>query len=417
MQHKLNILVSAYACEPNKGSEPGIGWNWIVQIAERGHLVWVLTRRNNKENIEKYGIQLGSNVNFIYYDLPKPVLHLKKFLGVHLYYILWQLFVLPISYKKHKIYKFDIIHHITFGVFRHCSFLWLLNTKFIIGPVGGGELAPWPIIKELDFKSIVFEVLRYFSNITAKYSPLLNLMYAYSWRIYVKTPETTKFISKKFSYKIRTAHDIGVTKTHSDNICSTTTERFQILYMGRFLHWKGIHLALKAFYLLIKSEPDAKFILIGSGNYRDKLIKLANSLQIPEYNIEWISWIDHTSISTYYLNSKIFLFPSLHDSSGTVVFEALSFGLPVVCLNLGGPPLIIGNEMDTIISVEKKSQEEIINLIMEKLLEIATNKTLYLKLKEKAFERANQLIWRKVVSEVYDDIEVAASPKQISAPY
>ena len=50
---KINrVLISAYACEPGKGSEPGVGWNWVKQIS-RFYETFVITRSNNKEAIEK----------------------------------------------------------------------------------------------------------------------------------------------------------------------------------------------------------------------------------------------------------------------------------------------------------------------------------------------------------------------------
>src|ERR1700686_5022098 len=48
----LRILLSAYACEPGKGSEPGVGWHWAVEMARLGHRVTVLTRQNNRAGIE-----------------------------------------------------------------------------------------------------------------------------------------------------------------------------------------------------------------------------------------------------------------------------------------------------------------------------------------------------------------------------
>lgn len=50
---KRNILVSAYGCEPLKGSEPGIGWNWVLQMAKNNRL-HVITRANNQKMIEAY---------------------------------------------------------------------------------------------------------------------------------------------------------------------------------------------------------------------------------------------------------------------------------------------------------------------------------------------------------------------------
>ena len=52
MKKKLSILISAYACEPNKGSEPEVGWQWATNLSNLGHNVYVVTRRNNKQNIE-----------------------------------------------------------------------------------------------------------------------------------------------------------------------------------------------------------------------------------------------------------------------------------------------------------------------------------------------------------------------------
>ena len=51
---KLKILLSAYACEPNKGSEPEVGWQWALNLSEEGHDVYVITRTNNRRNIDSY---------------------------------------------------------------------------------------------------------------------------------------------------------------------------------------------------------------------------------------------------------------------------------------------------------------------------------------------------------------------------
>ena len=54
MKKKLKILLSAYACEPNKGSEPEVGWKWATTLCRLGHEVHVVTKSNNKQNIEQY---------------------------------------------------------------------------------------------------------------------------------------------------------------------------------------------------------------------------------------------------------------------------------------------------------------------------------------------------------------------------
>ena len=67
------ILVTAYAVNPYKGSEDGMGWNMILQIA-RFNKVIAITRENNKNYIDKYlaenEVEYAENIQFEYYDLP-----------------------------------------------------------------------------------------------------------------------------------------------------------------------------------------------------------------------------------------------------------------------------------------------------------------------------------------------------------
>src|SRR4051812_7572759 len=87
---RRSILVSAYACEPGAGSEPGIGWNWVRQFARR-HDVFVITRSNNRDGVEAaLNAEQLTNVHPIYVDFPRWARFWKKGqAGIHVYYHLW----------------------------------------------------------------------------------------------------------------------------------------------------------------------------------------------------------------------------------------------------------------------------------------------------------------------------------------
>ena len=53
VQGRLKIFVSAYACEPNLGSEIGVGWHWVLEMSKFFEL-WVLTRESNRHTIEPW---------------------------------------------------------------------------------------------------------------------------------------------------------------------------------------------------------------------------------------------------------------------------------------------------------------------------------------------------------------------------
>ena len=86
------ILLSAYACEPGKGSEPAVGWMWATELAALGHEVWVITRSANRSAIEAaLRSREPSRLHFVYCDLPLWARSWKKLPGaIYLYYFLWQ---------------------------------------------------------------------------------------------------------------------------------------------------------------------------------------------------------------------------------------------------------------------------------------------------------------------------------------
>lgn len=106
------ILISAYACEPNKGSEQAVGWNIVLQLAQHNE-VHVITRANNQNPINDFlSNNKGGNIIFHYYDTPKMFLSLKnKERGVYFYYILWQIGIIKMALRIAKENHFDYAYH------------------------------------------------------------------------------------------------------------------------------------------------------------------------------------------------------------------------------------------------------------------------------------------------------------------
>ena len=161
MVRRLKVLMSAYACEPGKGSEPGVGWTVAREMA-RHHDIWVITRANNRLLIEA---ELAQNpqpgLHFVYWDLPRWARFWKRGRrGMHLYYYLWQLRVLGIARALHAEVQFDLVHHVTFLRYWAPSFLCFLGVPFVWGPVGGGESAPRSFWTNAGLWSVLYEGLR-----------------------------------------------------------------------------------------------------------------------------------------------------------------------------------------------------------------------------------------------------------------
>ena len=241
----MKILLSAYACEPNKGSEPEVGWKWATELSKSNNEVYVITRLNNKENIEKEIKKLNfKNLNFIYFDFPKWFLKIfkgKQNKFSYFYFYIWQIAIYFVAKKIIKKIKFDYIHHVTFVSYRIPSFLCFLNIPFIFGPVAGGEEIPSNLITNFDFKSKLKEYLRFLNNKFVNYSPILNMVFNKSIKIITTSNETMLKIPKKFH--IKTSVELAIAPDDKNLVqdkffLDKPINIFNICFVGVFEHRK-----------------------------------------------------------------------------------------------------------------------------------------------------------------------------------
>lgn len=400
----MKVLLSAYACEPERGSEPGVGWQWALSIARLGHEVWVLTRENNRPAIElvQPGLELP-NLHFLYYDLPAWVRKLKK-MGpfVQLYYALWQWGAYYKAREAHQRELFDVVHHLTFGVFRQPSFMGWLGIPFVCGPVGGGEYTPYRLRKGYGFIGHVWDALRDVLNGASWVDPLLKTMFRQAQLIYVKTPQTGAMIPRQYQGKVQTLVEIGVPQRQIQGSPSRhSAEVFNILYIGRFVYWKGMsYYGLRAFSRLLQAVPQARLTMVGAGPQERQWKAMAHKLGIGD-RIHWVGWMPKDALVDLYRAHDVFLFPSLHDSSGNVLLEAMAQGLPIVCFDLGGPGMIVDDTCGRVLRSERKNAEELVLEMAEALQSLATDPALREKLSWGSLARARTFSWDQAVNKIY----------------
>src|SRR5512141_2006914 len=131
----MHVLLSVYACQPGKGSEAGVGWNWVRQMA-RFHEVWAITRTSNASAIlEAVAADPMPNVHWIFFDLPRWARFWKRGeRGLRPYYYMWQIGAYRLARRLHAQVHFDLVHHVTFVNYWLPSFMALLPVPFIWGP-------------------------------------------------------------------------------------------------------------------------------------------------------------------------------------------------------------------------------------------------------------------------------------------
>lgn len=406
----MKILLSAYACHPYEGSESSIGWNFAKELAGKGHQVFILTKNPVKEpefRKEIKRLKLEDKLFVEYYDLPEYFQGLYKAATAveHLYYFFWQIGAYFQAKKLVKIFEFDIVHHITLGVFRTPSFLYLLGKPFVFGPVGGGEECPPSLRKNLPLRFKIKEIARSFLNRLSGFDPFLNQCFKKSDLILLKTRDNLQFIPKKYHAKCQVEMEVGINSIPDvDKRENPGTRKIKILYAGRLIYWKGLHLAIKAYAKLAKTYPEVDFTVVGSGSDEGWLKEIAEQEGVLE-KIKWVPRVEQAVLFEMYRDFDLLLFPSLHDSSGGVVLEAISFGIPVVCLDLGGPKEIVDINCSRVVPTKGLSEQEVVVKLAEALEGLISQPEKMEQMREFAMEKAKGYTWEKVVARVYSRIE------------
>ena len=100
---------------------------------------------------------------------------------------------------------------------------------------------------------------------------------------------------------------------------------------------KGQLTLLEAARQIEKSRPDIHFVLVGSGRDELRIRDAARDLG----NLSFTGWVDN--VGDYLAAFDLFVLPSLREGLGSILLDAMQFGLPIVASAVGGIPDIVEN--------------------------------------------------------------------------
>ena len=414
---RLRVLMSAYACEPGKGSEPGVGWNLAKAMAER-HDVWVLTRANNQPVIEaELAERPVSNLHFLYYDLPRWASWWKRGgRGVQAYYYLWQLAAAKVGRSAHAKLDFDIAHHVTFVKYWAPAAAGFTGIPFVWGPVGGGESMPRTFLKGLSLRSRAYEWARSVARWLGEHDPWVRGTANRARVAIATTPETATKLSKLVRCPVIKMPEVALVpgefgKSSMKRNPDRASDDVTLVSAGRLLGWKGYHLAISAFARA--ALPDARYVILGDGPEKENLKVLAKELGVQN-QVEIVGAVPRSEVLERLGNADIFLHPSLHDSGGWATLEAMAAGLPVICLDIGGPAVQVNSKVGRKIAAINPDQA--VDDLSKAMRELALDPDLRGRLGKAARQHvASEFTWESKVdklSQVYEQVLADVSDNQ-----
>jgi glycosyltransferase involved in cell wall biosynthesis len=328
---RRKVLVSAYACEPGKGSEPGAGWLWALAAARTSD-VWVLTRANNRAPIEAHPASAAPTLRFVYVDLPRRLRGWKRRgRGIRLYYVLWQLGALRAARRLHARERFDVVHHVTFANLWLPALACVVDAPFVIGPAGGGQAVARDHYRALGPRGVVKETALRAARRLAGVNPLVRLAWRRASIILLNNRETRLRLPSRVRSK--TMLRPGQCADGLEPAPATPPAAPpKAVYAGRLHRFKGVDLALRALALV----PEWRLLVVGGGPELERLRGLARRLGV-DGRVEFHPPVDQQRLWRLMAGADAFVLPSLKEGGGFAALEAAALGLPVVAFRGGGP--------------------------------------------------------------------------------
>lgn len=401
--NKLKFFISAYACEPNLGSEIGVGWHWVLEMSNYFEL-WVLTRESNRHSIELWIAEHPEykKIHFLYYDWPKWARFWKKGLrGVRTYYNIWQMCTNRIVKRTMLENDIRIFHHLTYG-----NVLWKVSSYgqkqfFVWGPVGGLESIPAEYSRHYDRKSQLIEKIRRAVTSMAVWNRGFRKRCKQANLILCKTEITRDLIPQRQADKAvlftDVAADISCVSGFSKTMEQDVTE---FITVGHLDAWRGFDLIIEALPKVITQNSKIHLSIVGSGPDKVRLERL-----VKEHALEsFVTLTGKVSMNTYkdlMRNADVVVNAALKEGAVTVSFDCMAMGKPLICLDTTGYTRYFTN--DYAILIPRKGRSEVIQRLEEAMLKLTQPEERNI-LGRRAQEASKQFSWENHGKEIRDAI-------------
>ncbi len=335
----MNILYIAYSCSPNHGSEDRIGWK-IPNECAKNHKVTVITKKDHEKVIREYLNNNPINIDFCFVDIPQK--YKKLFAGF--FYLgrlhIWQKYALKKAKELCEKEKYDIIHQIAPIEFRSVADCGeIQGVKFICGPLGGGEFIPKGLFRYAR-RDLHAEFVR---RIVNRFS-LLKLkrkgVFQKSHSVMFANAETKEYMSSAVPAKKNIdgfVSEIAIDDNEITNKNKTAADfegKRIFLVSGRLVYRKGHNLLLRALSEIPK-ELDYECYVAGNGKEMKRLKRICRKFGLED-KVHFLGRLPFEEMQEVYEKSQVLIMPSIRETTGSVLLEAMAKGMPVITIGRFG---------------------------------------------------------------------------------
>ena len=367
----MAIVISAFACSENRGSEHELGWKCIKECAARSdevHLftsvavnpgIYVQIHKHELNSVVVHGVDFCKAVDFVLKSIPWGC-------GYQVAAYVWEFRLWLHMFGRYPRRGFELGIKSTYGSYRWPSFLWYFSQQFHLDPLSGGGRCPLRFHRFLSARGRSKEMFRLFLQYATLCDPFVLLTLLKATKIFAGNAATRSILPGFARQKCVVKQDFLTIEASDFKIeearatVSRDSSVLKILYTGKLLEWKGIKLILEALALL-PEDVNYVFTLMGNGPARKFYQDYIEKKQLHVVFVD-PKQVPRCDLSFYFLSHDIFAFPTLHGEAGYAAVEANLHGMKLLTLDSSGLSANL-SEGDLCIQTEGRSADEVVQAV------------------------------------------------------
>ena len=409
----LKILINAYACSPDMGSEPGMAWNWVSNLAKFCEL-YIITEGEFRKQIEAVvpTLEQGKNMHFYYNPVSVKVRKMCWNQGdwrFYLYYDEWQKKTLRIAEQIIANHQIDVVHQLNMIGFREPGYLWKLNKPFVWGPTNAKEAFPAPYLQGAGWKKSLFIRLKnQITKMQLKHSSKVKNAVKKASCIFAASSDSVRSIHKYFGYDAVLMNESGCDVDDLSTQHNFDGKDFlDLLWVGRLIFTKQLKLAIQC--VKVANNKKVRLHIVGGSIEEEVQYKgIADMLGVSQQCV-WHGKVSHDEVQTLMQRSDVFFFTSIAEGTPHVVLEAIANGLPIVCFDTCGHGDVVNEKVGRKISLTNPEQSA--KDFAKILNELESNRDELKRMSENCKQRQKELSWEEKAKTMVKWYEKVVSEK------
>jgi len=364
---RRSIVVAAYQCGPGLGSVSQIGWEWYSRLA-REHAVTLVTHVRNRAALAAAGAPLADS-RIVYVDtewFAGPLYRLARrlfpysehsvFMVSSLDYFLFDFLAWRrLAAARRAGERWSLVHRVTPITLAAPSWLGRLGLPVIVGPLNCGLGTPQGFSAVLRRDAVWLTHLRGLGRLAAALSGATRR----AARILTATGATLAAVPAAHRARCRMMVENGVDLARfraspwpaapSDDV------PLSVLFVGRLVPFKGVGMLLDAVARLVGRGRRVELVVAGSGPMGDAWRAQAAALGI-EHCVRFTGGLTAPEVAAEMARCHVLCLPSVRESGGAVLLEAMACARPVIAVGFGGPAEVVDDEVGRLVAADAPEQ-------------------------------------------------------------